>query len=90
MNLSKESFKMKSTGIIRKLDDLGRIVIPKELRDNFNLLTKDSLEIFKEQNKIILTKYEPGCKFCSEIDVSLVYKGYKLCKDCFENIKELK
>ena len=80
---------MKSTGVIRKLDDLGRIVIPKELRDNMNLLTKDSLEIFKEENKIILSKYEPGCKFCGEIDDTFVFKGYKICQKCLENISKL-
>ena len=81
---------MKSTGVIRKLDDLGRIVIPKELRDTLNLLTRDSLEIFKEKDKIILSKYEPGCKFCGEIDGTYIFKGYKICNNCFEKIRKLK
>jgi len=77
---------MKSTGIIRKLDNLGRIVIPKEIRKKLNLLTKDSLEIFKEKNKIILSKYEPGCKFCGDMKVRKIYKGYKICENCYDNI----
>ena len=59
---------MKATGIVRQIDDLGRVVIPKELRKTMNLKRKDSLEIFVEGNNIISAKYENGCLFCGELD----------------------
>lgn len=54
---------MKSTGIVRKLDDLGRIVLPKELRVTMHLNVKDSVEFYTESDTIILRKYEPCCVF---------------------------
>ena len=58
---------MKSTGLVRKVDDLGRIVLPKELRDVFNIEQKDSIEIFREDEMIILRKYKPeGCIITGE------------------------
>ena len=56
----------KSTGIIRKVDELGRVVLPKELRDKFKINEKDSLEIYTEGNEIILKKYENSCVFCDQ------------------------
>ena len=56
---------MKSTGIVRKVDELGRIVIPKELRNTLNIEEKDSLEIYVDGEHIILKKYEPACIFCA-------------------------
>ena len=55
---------MKSTGMIRKVDELGRIVIPKEIRDMFNIIEKDLMEIFIDGDNIILRKYEESCIFC--------------------------
>ena len=55
---------MKSTGIIRKVDELGRVVIPKEIRDMFNIIKKDLMEIFIDGDNIILRKYEESCIFC--------------------------
>jgi len=80
---------MKSTGIVRKVDELGRIVIPKELRTTKNINEKDALEIFVEGDTIILKKYEPSCTFCGEAkDVKNVY-GKLVCKDCLEGLKEI-
>ena len=57
---------MKATGIVRKIDELGRIVLPIELRRNLNIDIKDPLEIYVEEGMIILKKYEPSCIFCGD------------------------
>ena len=57
---------MKSTGVVRKLDNLGRIVIPIELRKTMDIAVKDTLEIFTEGDQIILKKYHPACIFCND------------------------
>jgi len=80
---------MKSTGIVRKIDDLGRMVIPKELRETLNLNKKDPMEIFVEEDKIILKKYEPGCIFCGDVDETVDYKGKVVCKDCLEETPDI-
>lgn len=78
---------MKSTGIVRKVDELGRIVLPIELRKTHNIAEKDSLEIYVDGPSIILKKYEPSCVFCSNADDVIQYKGKNICPEC---IKELK
>lgn len=77
---------MKSTGIVRKLDELGRIVIPKELRKKFDIKEKDGLEIYVEDDKIILKKYEPSCIFCQNADNIIEYKGKNICPECAKEI----
>lgn len=77
---------MKATGIVRQLDKLGRIVLPKELRRVFNIDNEDFLEIFVEDDRIILKKYEPSCIFCDSMDDIVEYKGKKVCKVCRENL----
>lgn len=57
---------MKSTGVVRKLDELGRIVLPIELRRTLDISVRDTLEIFVEDDKIILKKYHPACIFCND------------------------
>ena len=79
---------MKSTGIVRKVDELGRIVIPKETRDVLGIAVRDPLEIFAEKNKIILKKYNPGCLFCNEVE-TIDFKGKRICLNCLENLKNL-
>ena len=61
---------MKSTGMVRKIDELGRIVIPIEIRNTMGLECRDALEIFTEGDRIVLTKYQPTCLFCSNKEVS--------------------
>ncbi|WP_317367286.1 AbrB/MazE/SpoVT family DNA-binding domain-containing protein [uncultured Tyzzerella sp.] len=80
---------MKSTGIVRQLDELGRIVLPKELRENFNLGYKDALEIFVEDDKVILRKYQPGDIFDNNMADLLEYKGKKVSIETIKNLVEI-
>ena len=80
---------MKSTGIVRKVDELGRIVIPKELRKTFNIAEKDSLEIYVDGEQIILKKYSPACLFCGQAKNNTTYKGKLICSDCMEELKAI-
>ena len=78
---------MKSTGVVRRLDELRRIVIPIELRRTLDLADRECLEIFTEGNQIILKKYQPACIFCGEAKDVINYKGKNVCKQCLEDIK---
>ncbi len=78
---------MKSTGIVRKIDSLGRFVIPIELRNVLEISTSDSIEIFTDEDKIILKKYQPACLFCGNADDITYYKGKLICKNCLEELK---
>jgi transcriptional pleiotropic regulator of transition state genes len=73
---------MKSTGIVRKVDELGRIVLPIELRRTLNIDIKDAVEIYVDGDTIMLKKYVPGCVFCSNVDKLIDFQGQKVCKDC--------
>ena len=77
---------MKYTGIVRRIDDLGRIVLPVELRRTLELDNGDSLEIFVEDNTIILKKYLPACIFCGNVADISVYKGRNVCPQCAKEI----
>ena len=79
---------MKSTGIIRQLDSLGRIVLPIELRRNLNINSKDLLEIIVDGNAVVLRKYEPNCAFCGGEGKLFSYRGKLICKRCLKEIKE--
>ncbi|NLI89525.1 MAG: AbrB/MazE/SpoVT family DNA-binding domain-containing protein [Epulopiscium sp.] len=72
---------MKSTGIVRKVDELGRIVLPIELRRNLDIHEKDALEIFIDNDKIILKKYQPADIFNGSMDDLIDYKGKKISKE---------
>lgn len=78
---------MKSTGIVRKVDELGRIVIPIELRRHLDIEVKDSLEIFVDSGHIILKKYEPSCIFCGQAKDVETYKDKKICPSCREDLR---
>lgn len=80
---------MKSTGIVRKVDELGRIVIPIELRRTLDIDVKDALEIYVDGEHIILKKYEPACIFCDNARDVQDYKGKNICKDCLEQLCEI-
>lgn len=77
---------MKSTGVVRKMDQLGRIVFPKELRRILNLEEGDGLEIYTEGEQIILKKYEPCCIFCGEAKEVINFKGKNICKICLKEL----
>lgn len=77
---------MKSTGIVRKIDELGRVVLPMELRRNLNLNVKDSIEIYVEGESIILRKYEPCCIFCGEATNITQFKGKNVCESCKKDL----
>jgi len=78
---------MKSTGIVRKIDDLGRIVLPMELRKVLEISERDSLEIFVDGNFIMLQKYEPSCIFCGSAENVNGYKGRNVCGACINDLK---
>ena len=73
---------MKSTGIVRKVDELGRIVLPIELRRTMCIDVKDSLEIYVDGDSIILRKYEPSCIFCGNAKDIVNFKGKNVCSAC--------
>ena len=81
---------MKSTGVVRRVDDLGRIVIPIELRRNLDIDIKDALEIYTEGELIILKKYEPACIFCGDARDVINYKGKNICSKCLSDIKGIR
>ncbi len=80
---------MKSIGIVRKVDELGRVVLPVELRRIFDIEEKDSLEIYTENDCIVLRKYNPSCIFCGETDNIVQFSGKNICAECVKNIKKL-
>ena len=79
---------MKSTGIIRKVDDLGRIVLPIELRRTLDIAERDELEIFMENDRIILQKFEPACIFCGSSRNLVYYRRKNVCRDCIRKMNE--
>lgn len=80
---------MKSTGIVRRVDELGRVVIPIELRNKFGIAEKDPIEIYVDGSSIILKKYEPNCVFCGNTKNLMTYKDKLVCAKCAQKISEL-
>ena len=78
---------MKSTGIVRKIDELGRMVVPKEIRDNMGIKPNDPMEFFIEGERIIVTKYNEGCSLCGGDDNLADFGEKRLCSACIEAIK---
>ena len=81
---------MKSLGIVRKVDELGRIVLPKELRTKFEIAERDALEIYTDEDKIILKKYEPSCAFCGDARDVFTFKGRNICPACVNELMNYK
>lgn len=79
---------MKSLGIVRKVDELGRIVLPIETRKRLGLGAKDPVEIFVEKDRVVLKKYEPACIFCGDADEVIMYKDKRICKACMAELKK--
>ena len=80
---------MKSTGIVRKVDELGRVVLPIELRRTLDVAERDELEIYLEDDKIVLRKYEPTCVFCSATKGLITYHGRTVCRECVFNMSQM-
>ena len=78
---------MKSTGIVRKVDELGRIVLPIEIRKTMGIAEKDAIEIFTDNDRIILQKYQPACIFCNNADDVTYFCDKRICASCLEKLK---
>jgi len=78
---------MKSTGIVRKVDELGRIVLPIELRRTLDISERDALEIYVDGPSIVLRKYQPACIFCDDAKDVTVYRGKNICATCLKELK---
>ncbi len=79
---------MKSTGIVRKVDELGRIVLPIELRRTLDIAERDSLEIYVDSFSIVLRKYQPACIFCDDANGVINFKGKNVCPSCVKELLE--
>ena len=77
---------MKATGIVRKVDELGRIVLPIELRRTLDIAERDPLEIYVDGSSIVLTKYQPACIFCGDSGDIITYKGKNVCEVCLKDL----
>lgn len=80
---------MKATGIVRKVDELGRVVLPVELRKTFDIKKEDPLEIYVDGDSIVLKKYEPACIFCGNAKNVKRIHDKIVCEDCLEEMKSL-
>ena len=79
--------KMKPTGVVRKVDELGRIVLPISIRQTMEITSGDALEIFTDEGKIILQKYMPACVFCNNADDIVYFNSKRICENCLAKIK---
>ncbi len=77
---------MKSTGVIRHVDALGRVVIPKEIRRSFQIERDEPVEVFTSDDHILLRKYSPGCVLCGEVESVKIFKDKKICLGCIDQI----
>ena len=81
---------MVPTGVIRPVDKMGRVVIPKEIRERLKIENdKDSFEIYTNGDLVILKKYQASCVFCNSLGDSVLYNGYSVCKKCIEKLNEM-
>lgn len=81
---------MEATGIVRKVDKLGRVILPKKLRKRLYIDRGDPLEIFVEGSSIYLRKYSPGCVFCGSLDNITFFNGVRVCQKCRDELRNLK
>lgn len=88
LRIIQEDFIMKSTGIVRKIDELGRIVLPKELRRTLGLNDRESVEIYVDQDAIILKKFKSTCVLCGDNEDLLDFKGKSICQKCMDELKK--
>ena len=82
---------MKSTGVVRPVDNMGRVVIPREIRKQLGVENSvDSFEIYIEDDKVVLKKYQTACVFCGSTDECVEYKDRCVCADCIERLNKAK
>lgn len=81
---------MKASGVVRRLDPLGRIVLPKSYRDNLEIAIKDDIEIYMDGTSIIVEKHEPRCVFCGETEEISDFKGKNVCRECNAELVKMK
>lgn len=79
---------MKRTGIVRKVDELGRIVLPKELRRTLEMEIKDPVEIYTENDTVIVKKFKESCTFCGSVDNLGEFHGKSICSECMSELKK--
>ncbi len=79
---------MKSTGIVRKVDELGRIVLPIELRRTLDIMERDALEIYVDGDCVVLKKYAPSCIFCGDAKNVVNFRGKNVCPNCIRELKK--
>ena len=79
---------MKSTGVVRRVDELGRIVLPIEIRKILDIKQKDAVEIFTDNDRIVLQKYQPACVFCNNTEDVIYFSGKRICAECLKTLKE--
>lgn len=79
---------MKSTGIVRRIDDLGRIVLPIELRRTLDIGERETMEIFVEGTTVVLKKYRPTCIFCDSARDIVIFKGKNICPKCLQELRK--
>ena len=77
---------MKATGIVRKVDELGRIVLPIEMRRTLDIAERDALEIYVDGSSVILKKYKPSCIFCDATKDITIFKGKNICTSCLKDL----
>ena len=80
---------MKSTGVTRQIDELGRFVLPVEIRRALGINLKDHLEIYTENGRIILEKHQPACLFCGSAEDNVTFEGKRICRACLAKLKNI-
>ena len=80
---------MKDIGIVRNIDEMGRLVIPKEMRRKMDIETGDEIEFFIEGDRIVLRKYQPSCLFCGNTEDNVLFDNKRICRACLDKLKEL-
>jgi len=80
--------KLQKTGILTKVDNKRQIEIPEKLLKYLKIESEDSIEIFLEDDRLILKKYDPRCLFCNRVANTIRYMGKNICKDCLKEMEE--
>jgi len=80
---------MKATGVVRRVDELGRVVLPCELRRVMHIKDRDALEVYVDGEKIVLKKYEPACTFTGEMDDLIDFHGRKVSRNAINEMAQM-